>query len=139
MMDQMADELGLDTKYESLMQQQDDDLEARLARLKAATKGTDKGANAHPPPQPHVSPNPHGGNVSPVEACPEQPPPTKQGCEEKEELWCELCCEDATVRCLDEDCEGDVFCAPCFKSMHRDPGMRGHRTEPISPREPRDS
>ena len=36
-----------------------------------------------------------------------------------EEAWCVVCLEDGTMRCA--GCEGDVFCARCWRDMHVGP------------------
>lgn len=42
--------------------------------------------------------------------------------------WCAICNEDAIVRCL--DCDGDLFCAACFKEIHADDEeYREHKTK----------
>ncbi|KAJ9152064.1 Abscission/NoCut checkpoint regulator [Pleurostoma richardsiae] len=49
--------------------------------------------------------------------------------DEDQKTWCIVCLEDATVRCL--GCDGDVFCARCFREMHVGPSAgydeRGHK------------
>lgn len=46
-----------------------------------------------------------------------------------EELpWCNICNEDAKIRCV--DCDGDLFCVSCFKEIHaNDEEYREHRTK----------
>ena len=45
-----------------------------------------------------------------------------------EELpWCELCNEDAHLRCL--DCDSDLYCRRCWKEIHKDADLKHHRTE----------
>ncbi|XXH05656.1 hypothetical protein Hte_012091 [Hypoxylon texense] len=45
--------------------------------------------------------------------------------------WCVVCLEDGAIKCL--DCDGDVYCARCWKEMHVGPSAgydeRGHRWE----------
>lgn len=55
--------------------------------------------------------------------------------EPREELpWCEICNEDATIRCV--DCDGDLFCRPCFNEIHaNDEEYREHRTKPFVAKE----
>lgn len=64
----------------------------------------------------------------------------------REESWCCICSEDATLRC--RECEADnggdsgegehaepeeLFCARCFKEVHReDPDMKAHRSQALS-------
>ncbi|KAI1484645.1 hypothetical protein F5X96DRAFT_683434 [Biscogniauxia mediterranea] len=48
-----------------------------------------------------------------------------------QKTWCVVCLEDGGVRCL--GCDGDVYCARCWKDMHVGPRAgydeRGHRWE----------
>ena len=45
-----------------------------------------------------------------------------------EELpWCELCNEDAQLRCI--SCDGDLFCRRCWKETHKDTELKQHRIE----------
>lgn len=45
--------------------------------------------------------------------------------------WCVVCLEDGAIKCV--DCDGDVYCARCWKEMHVGPSAgydeRGHRWE----------
>ncbi|KAI1077364.1 hypothetical protein F5B20DRAFT_552221 [Whalleya microplaca] len=51
--------------------------------------------------------------------------------DEDQKTWCIVCLEDGAVRCL--GCDGDVYCARCWKEMHVGPRAgydeRGHRWE----------
>ncbi|OTA64199.1 hypothetical protein K449DRAFT_464107 [Hypoxylon sp. EC38] len=51
--------------------------------------------------------------------------------DEDQKTWCIVCLEDGAIRCL--DCDGDVYCARCWKEMHVGPSAgydeRGHRWE----------
>ncbi|OTA92524.1 hypothetical protein M434DRAFT_396396 [Hypoxylon sp. CO27-5] len=51
--------------------------------------------------------------------------------DEDQKTWCVVCLEDGAIRCL--DCDGDVYCARCWKEMHVGPSAgydeRGHRWE----------
>ncbi|KAI1334241.1 hypothetical protein F5Y15DRAFT_297397 [Xylariaceae sp. FL0016] len=51
--------------------------------------------------------------------------------DEDQKTWCTVCLEDGTIRCL--GCDGDVYCARCWKEMHVGPAAgydeRGHRWE----------
>ncbi|KAI1103568.1 hypothetical protein F4804DRAFT_309561 [Jackrogersella minutella] len=51
--------------------------------------------------------------------------------DDDQKTWCVVCLEDGGVRCL--DCDGDVFCARCWREMHVGPAAgyadRGHRWE----------
>lgn len=51
-------------------------------------------------------------------------PPNKKDTEELP--WCEICNEDATLRCI--DCDDDLFCASCFKEFHYEEDYKSHRT-----------
>ncbi|KAI1394726.1 hypothetical protein F4819DRAFT_506852 [Hypoxylon fuscum] len=48
-----------------------------------------------------------------------------------QKTWCAVCLEDGAVRC--RGCDGDVYCARCWKDMHVGPRAgyeeRGHRWE----------
>lgn len=45
-----------------------------------------------------------------------------------EELpWCELCNEDAQLRCL--GCDRDLYCRRCWKEVHKDSDMKRHAIE----------
>lgn len=46
---------------------------------------------------------------------------------EEELPWCELCNEDAHLRCL--DCDSDLYCRRCWKEFHQDADLKHHRTE----------
>lgn len=56
--------------------------------------------------------------------------------DEDMKTWCIVCLEDATVRCA--GCDGDVYCARCWKDMHVGPSAgwdeRGHAWEKFDPR-----
>lgn len=56
--------------------------------------------------------------------------------DDDQKTWCVVCLEDATVRCV--GCEGDVYCARCWREMHVGPAAgwdeRGHRWEKFDPR-----
>ncbi len=48
--------------------------------------------------------------------------------DEDQKTWCIVCLEDATIRCI--GCDDDVYCARCWREMHRGPSAgydeRGH-------------
>lgn len=47
---------------------------------------------------------------------------------ENEELpWCNICNEDAVYRCL--GCDGELFCAQCYRECHDDEEYRAHIKE----------
>lgn len=46
---------------------------------------------------------------------------------EDELPWCELCNEDAQLRCL--DCDRDLYCRRCWKETHQDADLKRHRIE----------
>eukprot|EP00123_Amoebidium_parasiticum_P020977 comp5948_c0_seq2/m.1808 comp5948_c0_seq2/g.1808 ORF comp5948_c0_seq2/g.1808 comp5948_c0_seq2/m.1808 type:complete len:373 (-) comp5948_c0_seq2:178-1296(-) len=50
---------------------------------------------------------------------------------DEEYPWCCLCNDDAIYRC--EECDGELFCRPCFKSVHEDEDMRDHRPSKYRP------
>ena len=47
--------------------------------------------------------------------------------EDDELPWCELCNEDAQLRCL--GCDGDLYCRRCWKETHQDAELKRHRIE----------
>lgn len=59
--------------------------------------------------------------------------------DDDQKTWCIVCLEDATVRCV--GCEGDVYCARCWREMHVGPAAgwdeRGHRWERFDSRRER--
>merc|ERR1712071_642011 len=50
---------------------------------------------------------------------------------EDELPWCELCNEDAQLRCI--ECDGDLYCRRCWKETHQDPELKQHRIENYKP------
>ncbi|XP_034489617.1 abscission/NoCut checkpoint regulator [Drosophila innubila] len=49
----------------------------------------------------------------------------KPSTNDTEELpWCNICNEDAVFRCL--GCDGDLFCAQCYRECHDDEEYRAH-------------
>ncbi|XP_063715079.1 abscission/NoCut checkpoint regulator-like isoform X2 [Symsagittifera roscoffensis] len=48
--------------------------------------------------------------------------------EDSELPWCVICNGNAQLRCVDEECEGALYCSRCFKEDHSDSDMRHHRT-----------
>lgn len=52
--------------------------------------------------------------------------------------WCCVCLDDGTIRCLDCDDCGEVYCARCWREMHVGPAAgydeRGHQWEKFDPR-----
>lgn len=55
------------------------------------------------------------------------PPAPGQGKNLEELPFCEICNEDASLRCL--ECE-NLFCASCFKEFHDEEDYKTHKTKP---------
>lgn len=55
-----------------------------------------------------------------------------------QKTWCVVCLEDGTIRCLDCEDGGEVYCARCWREMHVGPAAgydeRGHQWEKFDPR-----
>lgn len=49
--------------------------------------------------------------------------------------WCEICNEDAVIRC--RDCHNEKYCRECFHELHEDPDMKRHKPVKYKPRNPR--
>ena len=49
---------------------------------------------------------------------------------EEELPWCEICNEDAQLRCL--GCDKDLYCRRCWKETHQDSELKQHRIENYS-------
>ena len=79
-----------------------------LASRFPAAPTTQPGARPAPPPRP-------------PEREPEEP--------EDQSKWCCICTEDAVCYC--HECEGDAYCARCWREGHADEDLRTHRTVPI--------
>lgn len=45
--------------------------------------------------------------------------------------WCCMCNSDANIKCY--DCDGDLYCVPCFSQAHENFGLFDHRYGPYEP------
>lgn len=56
-----------------------------------------------------------------------------------QKTWCCVCLDDGTIRCLDCEDGGEVYCARCWREMHIGPAAgydeRGHQWEKFDPRQ----
>ncbi|KAJ1307362.1 hypothetical protein OPQ81_001467 [Rhizoctonia solani] len=51
--------------------------------------------------------------------------------------WCCICNADATLQCVGESCDGDLYCNNCFAEGHPkdDPEMSKHKVNPWTPKD----
>ncbi|KAK4245914.1 hypothetical protein C7999DRAFT_15931 [Corynascus novoguineensis] len=108
------------------------DISARLASLRGLGSLDDAlGLPSAPTfrPQDYDPSSSHGGRGSLLR-------PSGRYTDEDQKTWCVACLEDATVRCA--GCDGDVYCARCWKEMHVGPSAgfeeRGHQWERLERR-----
>ncbi|RYP13856.1 hypothetical protein DL767_010545 [Monosporascus sp. MG133] len=115
----------------------DADFEASIASRMAALKVSSSSSPGGPmlPSAPASDVNSLGLPGAPTFAPHDRPVPgvaRRLGyTDEDQRSWCVVCLEDGAVRCL--GCDGDVYCARCWKEMHVGPRAgydeRGHRWE----------
>lgn len=113
---------------------QDADFEASISSRMAALKGLGDTVRALPS-APTSEVDELGLPVAPMFAPGDRPVmgvyKQERYTDEDAKTWCTVCLEDGAVRCF--GCDGDVYCARCWKEMHVGPSAgfdeRGHRWE----------
>ncbi|KAG4222391.1 hypothetical protein PC116_g29135, partial [Phytophthora cactorum] len=125
------------TEAEAEVGQDDADFAASISSRMAALKVNTPGGDSDGPDLPSVPADidPLGLPSAPTFAPADRPAPgliKRFGfTDEDQKTWCVVCLEDGAIRCL--DCDGDIYCARCWKEMHVGPSAgydeRGHRWE----------
>lgn len=109
---------------------------ARLAALKGPGHKPIATDSFGLPSAPTFQPEDHGGAGSSVAGPSGRKWSAAGYTDDDQKTWCVVCLEDATVRCV--GCEGDVYCARCWREMHVGPAAgwdeRGHRWEKFDSR-----
>ena len=93
-----------------------------------------------PTPTPTPKPKPKPSFASRLPAAPTTQPgarpappprPPKPAAEQAEDMskWCCICTDDAVLYC--HECDGDAYCARCWREGHAEADLRTHRTVPI--------
>lgn len=79
-----------------------------------------------------VSTQPHSSTTTVTQAASSTHASSSGGGNEEDQLpWCCMCNVDAAIRCF--DCDGDLYCVPCFSQGHEGFGLFDHRYGPYEP------
>ncbi|KAI8060559.1 hypothetical protein BC940DRAFT_311864 [Gongronella butleri] len=120
LLNQIKDQVAVESKYEKVLKTQDDDMEKRYLALKS-TKLPDNILA-----EPSKFHGPRGSVPKPLEV---------NDLYDEVDDWCCICNDDATLECA--DCDKDKFCRQCFHETHlsddADYGFNRHMVKTYTP------